>query len=80
MSAKRIERTMRRMLNNKRQLNNRDAMRIRELILEDGYISKSEKKLVWQAMENDLLECPAIEIFHDLLNGLPLSTGASPMS
>ncbi len=66
--SKKIERTMRRMLNNKRQLNNRDAVRIRDLILADGYFSRGEKKLVRQAIEKDLLEWHAFQVFHDLLN------------
>jgi len=67
MSAKQIEQTLRRMLHSKERLGKADADRLRELILEDGYLSKSERKIVQHAIDNDLLEEPAFEIFLDLL-------------
>ena len=66
MSATTIERTVRRMLNRKARLSKADAKRLRELILEDGYFSKTERKVVRNALENDLLDDPAFEVFLDL--------------
>jgi len=66
MSATKIERTLRRMLNSKERLSKADAKRLRELILEDGYFSKTERKVVRNAIENDLLDDPAFEVFLDL--------------
>jgi hypothetical protein len=66
MSATKIERTLRRMLNSKERLTKADAKRLRELILEDGYFSKTERKVVRNAIENDLLDDPAFEVFLDL--------------
>ena len=66
MSATKIERTLRRMLNSKRRLSKTDAKRLRELILEDGYFSKTERKVVRNAIENDLLDDPAFAVFLDL--------------
>lgn len=66
MSATKIERTLRRMLNSKERLSKTDAKRLRDLILEDGYFSKSERKVVRNAIENDLLDDPAFEVFLDL--------------
>lgn len=66
MSATKIERTLRRMLNSKRRLSKTDAKRLRELILEDGYFSKTERKVVSNAIENDLLDDPAFVVFLDL--------------
>lgn len=67
MSAKTIERTLRRMLNRKERLTKQDAVRLKELILKDGYLSRSEKKILQYAIENDLLEDRAFEIFLDLI-------------
>lgn len=67
MSCKTIERTMRRMLSRKERLNMGDAVRIKELMLADGIISKSEKKMCQYAIENDLLDERAFEVFLDLL-------------
>lgn len=67
MAAKTIERTLRRMLNTKERLNKVDAIQLRSLILEDGFLSKSEKKVLHNAIEDDLLDDEAIEIFLDLL-------------
>ncbi|MBZ0188517.1 MAG: hypothetical protein K8F91_19875 [Candidatus Obscuribacterales bacterium] len=67
MSASTIERTFRRMLHKNGRLNKNDARELRKMILADGYFSKSEKKLVNQAIESDLLDEPAFEIFLDLL-------------
>jgi hypothetical protein len=67
MSAKQIERSLRRMLNSKERLTKADADRLKDLILADGYLSRSERKVVRHAMENDLLDEPAFEIFLDLL-------------
>lgn len=66
MSATTIERTLRRMLNRKERLSKADAKLLRELILEDGYFSKTERKVVRNAIENDLLDDPAFEVFLDL--------------
>ncbi|MDX2105875.1 MAG: hypothetical protein SFY67_05680 [Candidatus Melainabacteria bacterium] len=66
MSATKIERTLRRMLNSNERLTKADAKRLRELILEDGYFSKTERKVVRNAIENDLLDDPAFEVFLDL--------------
>ncbi len=54
------------MLNTKERLTKADAKRLRELILEDGYFSKTEGKVVRNAIENDLLDHPAFEVFLDL--------------
>lgn len=67
MAAKTIERTLRRMLSTKERLSKHDAIRLRKLILEDGYLSKSEKKIIRRALENDLLTEEAFEIFLQLL-------------
>lgn len=67
MATKTIERTLRRMLNSKERLNKADAIQLRKLILDDGYLSKSEKKIVQYAIDNDLLEDTAFEIFLELL-------------
>ncbi|MBP9089643.1 hypothetical protein KBI23_01350 [bacterium] len=67
MSASTIERTFRRMLHKNGRLNKNDASELRKMILADGYFSKSERKLVSQSIENDLLDDPASEIFLDLL-------------
>lgn len=67
MSARTIEQTMRRMLNTKERLNRNDAVRLKKLILADGYLSRGEKKLMTQAIENNLLDDQAFEIFLDLL-------------
>ncbi|MBX3073293.1 hypothetical protein KF707_20900 [Candidatus Obscuribacterales bacterium] len=66
MSATKIERTLRRMLSRKERLSKADAKRLRDLILEDGYFSRSERKVVRNAIENDLLDDPAFEVFLDL--------------
>ncbi|MDZ4833315.1 MAG: hypothetical protein SGJ27_05895 [Candidatus Melainabacteria bacterium] len=66
MSATTIERTLRRMLNSKERLSKNDAKRLRELILKDGYFSKTERKIVRNAIENNLLDDPAFEVFLDL--------------
>ena len=66
MSATTIERTLRRMLNNKERLSKNDAKRLRELILADSYFSKTERKVVRHAIENDQLDEPAFEVFLDL--------------
>lgn len=67
MSAKTIEHTLRRMLNAKERLSKKDAIQIRELILEDNYLSRGEKKIVHEAIENDLLSDEAFEILIDLV-------------
>lgn len=67
MSARNIEQALRRMLNNKERLNKKDAERLKELILADGYLSRSERKIVRNAIDHDLLDDPAFEIFLDLL-------------
>lgn len=67
MAANTLERTLRRMLSTKDRLSKNDAIRLRTLILEDGYLSKSEKKIVQRALENDLLTETAFEVFLDLL-------------
>lgn len=66
MSGIAIERTLRRMLNSKERLNKTDANRLRELILEDGYFSRTEEKIVRHAIENDLLDDQAFDVFLDL--------------
>lgn len=67
MSANNVERMVRRMLHNKERLSKNDAVRLKKLILADGYLSRSERKVVRTAIENDRLEDPAFEIFLDLL-------------
>lgn len=71
MAAKRVERTLRRMLSNKERLSKANALRLKELIFEDGFMSKSERKVVHYAIENNLLEDPAFEIFLGLLLDRP---------
>lgn len=67
MSAKTIERMLRRMLTRRERLTGRDAVRLKDLILEDGYLSRSERKILHYAIENGLLEDEAFEIFLDLI-------------
>lgn len=67
MSAKRLERTLRRMLLRCERLNESNALQLKELILKDGYISKSEQKLMEYAIEHDLLDDAAFEVFLDLV-------------
>lgn len=67
MAAETVKRTLRRMLSTKERLSKANALRLRELILADGYLSRSERKVVQFAMENDLLEDAAFEIFLELL-------------
>lgn len=67
MAAKTVERTLRRMLSTKERLNKTNALQLRHLILEDGFLSKSEKKVVQFAINNDLLDDSAFESFLDLL-------------
>lgn len=67
MAAKRLEQTLRRMLSRKERLSRADAMRLKELILDDGYLSRSEIKVVQRAIDNNLLDEAAFEIFLELL-------------
>jgi hypothetical protein len=67
MAAKRLEQTLRRMLNRKERLSKADAIRIKDLILDDGYMSRSEIKVVQRAIDNNLLDDAAFEIFLELL-------------
>jgi hypothetical protein len=67
MSAKQIEHTLRRMLNNKERLTKGDADKLKQLILSDGYLSRSERKVVYTAIENDRLDNFAVQIFLELL-------------
>lgn len=67
MSAKTIERTLRRMLSRKARITKGDAIRLKHLILEDGHLSKSEMKIINHAIKNDLLDDSAFEIFLELL-------------
>lgn len=65
--AKTIERTLRRMLNKKERLSKADAVRLKGLILDDGYLSRSEIKIMQRAIDNDLLDEAAFEVFVELL-------------
>ncbi|MBZ0188028.1 MAG: hypothetical protein K8F91_17405, partial [Candidatus Obscuribacterales bacterium] len=47
-----IERTVRRMLHNKPHLNKNDARKVRTLVLEDGYLSRSERKILMDTIKN----------------------------
>lgn len=67
MPATTIERTLRRMLSTKERLSKGDALRLKEMILADGYLSKSERKIMVRAIENDLLDDSAFEIFLEML-------------
>lgn len=67
MATKTLERTLRRMLSRKERLSKADAIRLKELILNDGYLSRSEIKIVQRAMDNNLLDEAAFEIFLELL-------------
>lgn len=67
MAAKRVEKTLRRMLTQKERLSKADAIRLKELILQDGYFSKSERKVILHAIENDLLQDSAFEVFLELI-------------
>jgi hypothetical protein len=67
MSATSIERKLRRMLNAKERLTRSDALRLKEAILADDYLSRSERKIIVHAMENDLLDDGACEVFIELL-------------
>ena len=67
MAAKNIERTLRRMLSTKERLNKRNALQLKDLMLEDGFLSRSERKVVKFAIDNDLLDDSAFEVFLELL-------------
>ncbi|MGE0264749.1 MAG: hypothetical protein AB7V06_18885 [Candidatus Obscuribacterales bacterium] len=67
MSAVKIEQTLRRMLNNKPRLSKRDAVMLKELILADNYISRSEAKVILNAIRQGKLDQQAEPIFQDLL-------------
>jgi hypothetical protein len=67
MSATRIERTLRRALNKKDRLNKADALRLKQMVLADGYLSRSERNIMVQAVEHDLLDEDAFDIFVDVL-------------
>jgi hypothetical protein len=67
MSATLIERELRRALNRKERLSKADALRLREMVLEDGYLSRGERKVMVQAIENNLLDDDAFEIFVQVL-------------
>lgn len=69
MAATMIERTLRRMLSTKDRISKSDALRLKELILEDGYLSRSEKKIIQKAFENDLLTEEAFEILLEVMLG-----------
>jgi hypothetical protein len=67
MSATNIEHTLRRMLHDKEQLNRKDATKLKEMMLADGYLSRGERKVIRNAMEKHLLDDTASEIIGDLL-------------
>jgi hypothetical protein len=69
MSSTNIVHTLRRMLHRKEQLNKKDAVRLRELLLADGYLSRSERKLIRNAIHNNLLDDVACQIISELLIG-----------
>jgi hypothetical protein len=74
MSLTNVERTLRRALNKKERLNKADATRLKHMVLSDGYLSRGERRVMVQAMEDDLLNDDAFEIFLEVLlqkhNGL----------
>lgn len=67
MAAETIQRTLRRMLSNKERLSKSDAIKLKKLILSDGYVSRSEKKIVQETFDNDRLTDAALEAFIELL-------------
>jgi hypothetical protein len=67
MSATNVERALRRALNRKERLNKADALRLKQMVLADGYLSRSERKVMLQTVEHDLLDEDAFEIFLDVL-------------
>jgi hypothetical protein len=58
---------VKRMLHSRDRLSRIQAKRLRDLILSDGYVRKSGRKLVRDALANGRLEDSACEIFADLL-------------
>lgn len=71
MSSTSVERTLRRILSKKERLNVTDARLLHKLIMEDGYFSKTERKVVQHAIDNDLLDDPSFEIFLELMLSKP---------
>jgi hypothetical protein len=67
MATKNMERTVRQMLRKHERLNRNDAVQLKELVLSDGYISRSERKIMIHAIENNLLDDDALEVVIDLL-------------
>jgi len=67
MSAKIFERTVKRLLGRRQQLDKADAARLRELVLADGYVSRSERKVIVQIMRKDRVNDEAFDLFVDLL-------------
>ena len=76
MSAVRIEQTLRRMLHSKDKLNKEDARRLKALILADGYISRSERKVIENAIRHGKLDQDAHADFLELLERKANSVGS----
>jgi hypothetical protein len=69
MTVRIIQQTMRRMMQKKEQLDRNDALRLRELILADGYVSRGERKVLHEALHSRRLDDSAWEILTALLHG-----------
>lgn len=77
MSATTIQNALRRMLRDKRQLTRNDAMRIRSLVLADGYVSRGDRKLVYAALDSERLDDSAYEILSQLLRSENLASAVT---
>lgn len=63
-----IQRTLKGMLRKRERLSKQQALQLREMILADGFVSKSERKILHHAMEDDLFDQDSYEIIQALCN------------
>jgi hypothetical protein len=76
MSAGKLEQTVRRALSKKERLNKLDARHVKEMVLEDGYVSRTERRVMMRAVEAGVLDDDAFAVFVDLLLSKPQFDGA----
>jgi hypothetical protein len=68
MSATKLEQKVRRALNKKERLNKLDARHVKEMVLADGYVSRTERRVMTRAVEQRLLDDDAFAVIDQLLS------------